>query len=126
MAAASAPFVGGVLMTEEDDTEDPALCFSAMPGSGLGVNGGLDYSHVVLDHAVINTNNNLPNPHKTPISAFPVRKFTDGDVLAGGEMVFVVVDNSAVAGSVDGDPQQFRFEAAKDVINSSASETSAA
>lgn len=100
----------------QNDSEDPALCFSAAPGAFLGVNGGLDYARVSLRDIQID-GDAVTQFAKTATSVeVPVRKFTDGDVLAEPAMVFIIVDNSAAAAAAD--TKAIRISAAVSVIGS--------
>lgn len=100
----------------KSDSEDPALCFSAASGAFLGVNGGLDYARVSLRDIEID-GKAVDQYNKTATTAeIPVRKFTDGDVLAEPTMVVIIVDNSVAAAAAD--PKEVRIAAAVSVAGS--------
>lgn len=103
-----------------DSSQEPALCFSggtsAAPSTTGKFNGGLDYSMVTIQRLSIEGNDVTARVQAATSSAsLPNTRATDGDVLAGPQILMLLLDNSA-EGSV-GDSDHIRYRAARDFVN---------
>lgn len=98
-----------------DSNEEPALCFSG-GGNGQGFNGGLDYSAIRFARFEMEGGIRVEPLRAQPSDRIPNVKFTDGDVLAGPQLLVLILDHSDDAG--DRDQAEVRFTAARNFVNS--------